>query len=59
MKWIMRYLKGTPNHGLMYGMSKHDKNSVVGFVDSDFTGDLDRRKSIFGYLFMVDGCLIS
>ena len=43
----------------MYGMSKHDKNSVVGFVDSDFTGDLDRRKSIFGYLFMVDGCLIS
>ncbi|KAH9670481.1 hypothetical protein KPL70_017006 [Citrus sinensis] len=57
--WIMRYLRGTPDHGLMYGRSKHDENSVVGYVDSDFASDLDGRKSITGYLFMVNGCLIS
>ena len=55
----MRYLKGTPDHGLMYGRSKQDENSVVGYVDSNFAGDLNERKSISGYLFMVNGCLIS
>ncbi|KAH9686485.1 Integrase catalytic domain-containing protein [Citrus sinensis] len=59
VKWIMRYLRGTPDHGLMYGRSKQDENSIVGYVDSDFAGDLDGRKSISGCLFMVNGCLIS
>ncbi|KAH9752456.1 hypothetical protein KPL71_014688 [Citrus sinensis] len=36
-----------------------DENSIVGYVYSDFAGDLDGRKSILGYLFMVNGCLIS
>ncbi|KAH9801638.1 hypothetical protein KPL71_001098 [Citrus sinensis] len=59
VKWIMRYLRGTPDHGLLYGRSKQDEKSIVGYVDSDFAGDLDGRKSISGYLFMVNGCLIS
>ncbi|KAH9681573.1 Integrase catalytic domain-containing protein [Citrus sinensis] len=59
VKWIMRYLRGTPYHGLMYGRSKQNDNSIVGYVDSDFAGDLDGRKSISGYLFMVNGRLIS
>ena len=28
-------------------------------MDSDFAGDLDRRKLISRYLFMLDSCLIS
>ena len=59
VKWIMGSLRGTPDHGLMYERSKRDENSVVGYVDSDFAGDLDGRKSITGYLFIVNGCLIS
>ncbi|KAH9762289.1 hypothetical protein KPL70_000762 [Citrus sinensis] len=59
VKWVMRYLKGTLDHGLMYGKSKHEVCEVRGYVDSDFAGDLDRRKSISGYLFMLDSCLIS
>ncbi|KAH9697399.1 hypothetical protein KPL71_023589 [Citrus sinensis] len=59
VKWVMRYLKGTLDHSLMYGKSKHEVCEVRGYVDSDFTGDLDRRKSISGYLFMLDSCLIS
>ena len=31
----------------------------MGYVDSNFAGDLNERKSISGYLFMVNGCLIS
>lgn len=28
-------------------------------MDSNFAGDLDRRNSISGYLFMLENCLIS
>ncbi|KAH9800568.1 hypothetical protein KPL71_000711 [Citrus sinensis] len=59
VKWVMRYLKGTLDHGLMYGKSKHEVCDIRGYVDSDFAGDLDRRKSISGYLFILDSCLIS
>lgn len=59
VKWVMRYLKGTLDHGLMYGKSKHEVCEVRGYVDSDFAGDLDIRKSISRYMFMLDNCLIS
>ncbi|KAH9762165.1 hypothetical protein KPL70_000710 [Citrus sinensis] len=59
VKWVLRYLKGTLDHGLMYGKSKHEVCDIRGYVDSDFAGDLDRRKSISGYLFILDSCLIS
>ena len=29
------------------------------FVDSDFAGDLDRKKSTSRYMFMLNSCLIS
>lgn len=32
---------------------------VEGYVDSDFIGDLDKSKSISGYMFMLNICLIS
>lgn len=28
-------------------------------MDSDFEGDLDKRKSIFRYSFILDSCLVS
>ncbi|KAH9779244.1 hypothetical protein KPL71_007654 [Citrus sinensis] len=59
VKWVMRYLKGTLDHGLMYGKSKHEVCEVREYVDSDFARDLDRRKSIYGYLCMLDNYLIS
>ena len=59
MKWVMRYLKRTLDHGLVYGKSKQEVYEVRGYVDSNFAGDLDRRNSISGYLFMLENCLIS
>ncbi|KAH9681558.1 CCHC-type domain-containing protein [Citrus sinensis] len=41
------------------GKIKSDKIEVMGFVDSDFTGKLDRRKSTSGYMFVLNSCLIS
>lgn len=63
VKWILRYLKGTSHFGLLF-----DKNSVKeidvmgfveGFVDSDFAGDLDKRRSISGYVFSLCGSAVS
>jgi hypothetical protein len=41
---------------------KRKKNRVVdihGFVDADWVGDLDRRRSISGYVFNLFGGAIS
>ncbi|KAG8482498.1 hypothetical protein CXB51_024223 [Gossypium anomalum] len=35
------------------------KDGVIGYVDADFAEDLDRRRSITGYIFIIGGCAIS
>ena len=59
VKWIPRYLKGTSDLGLLFDRSKLEFVGVTGFVDSDFGGDLDRRRSLSGYLFTLCGSAIS
>jgi hypothetical protein len=51
---VLRYLKGTRSHGIVLGVNDEE---VVGFVDSDGSGDLDGRKSTSGYVFHVYGGL--
>ncbi|KAE9617992.1 putative RNA-directed DNA polymerase [Lupinus albus] len=46
VKWIFRYLKGTSDIGLVFDRSKATPNDVVGYVDSDYAGDNDRRRSL-------------
>ena len=58
VKWILRYLKGTTDVGLIFDRAKMS-DSVVGYVDSDFAGDLDKRRSLTGYLFTLSGSVIS
>uniref|UniRef100_A0A3Q7EE90 Reverse transcriptase Ty1/copia-type domain-containing protein n=1 Tax=Solanum lycopersicum TaxID=4081 RepID=A0A3Q7EE90_SOLLC len=43
VKWILRYLKGAPDVGLTF--RKSEGISILGYVDSDYAGDLDRRRS--------------
>ncbi|PHT65129.1 hypothetical protein T459_29554 [Capsicum annuum] len=45
------YLQVTTNYGLFY--AKGEKSDLVGFIDSDYAGDLDDRKSTSGYIFMM------
>ena len=57
-KWILRYLRGTANIGLVYDRASTDSGSVIGYVDSDFVGDLDKRKSLTGYVFTLSDSVI-
>ncbi len=57
VKWILRYLKGTTDVGLTFNRAKMS-DSVVNYVDSDFTGDLDKRRSLTDFLFILSGSAI-
>ncbi|KAK6147456.1 hypothetical protein DH2020_018368 [Rehmannia glutinosa] len=50
-KRILRYLKGTINYGLFYSTTKDYK--LVGYSDSDWSGDVDDRKSTTGFVFFM------
>jgi hypothetical protein len=54
VKWIFRYLKGTTDYGITFVRQKSDL-SVVGYVDADYAGDLDDRRSTTGYVFTFTG----
>ncbi|KAF3626835.1 putative ribonuclease H protein-like [Capsicum annuum] len=56
VKWILRYLRGTSNVCLEFG---RNTNTLVGVVDSDYAGDLDKRRLLTGYVFCISGCAIS
>jgi hypothetical protein len=56
VQWIFRYLRGTSNACLKFG--KTDEG-LVGYVDSDFAADLDKRRSLTGYVFTLGGCAVS
>ncbi|XP_038981679.1 secreted RxLR effector protein 161-like [Phoenix dactylifera] len=57
VKWILRYLKDTSNLGLVF--SAQSNCTVTGFSDSDYASDLDRRRSLTGYVFTPSGCAVS
>ncbi|KAG8480706.1 hypothetical protein CXB51_025391 [Gossypium anomalum] len=56
VQWILRYLRGTTDVCLQFGRTE---DGVIGYVDADFAGDLDRRISLTGYVFTIGGCAIS
>lgn len=56
-KRILRYLKGTMELGISY--RKGGKGNLIAFVDSDYAGDVDDRKSTSGYVFMLGTGAIS
>jgi ATP-binding cassette subfamily B (MDR/TAP) protein 1 len=59
VKWILRYIKGTVGHGLVFDASLHDASTLVGYVDADFAQDLDKRRSTTGYIYTLAGGCVS
>ena len=59
MKWVLRYVKGTVNHGLLYRKSRSADNQLTGFCDPNYCGDLERRRSLTGYCFALFGNMVS
>ena len=54
MKQIFRYLKGTAEHGILFSRQPRT-NSVVGYVDADYAGEMNGRRSTTGYVFTLSG----
>ena len=61
VKRVFRYLYGTTDHATCYqGRDGPDKVlDVHGFVDVDWAGDLDHRRSTTGYVFNLFGGVIN
>ncbi|GJR70298.1 retrovirus-related pol polyprotein from transposon TNT 1-94 [Tanacetum coccineum] len=59
VKWILKYLRGTANVGLVYGTNHSNHVDVTCFVDSDYAKDPNKGSSITAYAFLVQGCVVS
>lgn len=57
VKWVLRYIQGSLDTKLQF---KGEAEFVVtGYCDSDYSADLDKRRSITGYTFTVGGNVVS
>ncbi|KAJ0666336.1 putative RNA-directed DNA polymerase [Helianthus annuus] len=54
---IIRYLKGTPGHGVLFKTNKHLETQV--YTDADWAGDKGNRRSTSGYFTLVGGNLVT
>ena len=59
VKWLFQYLAGTRSLGLVYGGNSQLGTQLQGFVDVDYAGNIDTRKSLTGYVFTVFGGAVS
>ena len=56
VQWIMRYLRGSSSVCLQFCRTR---DGVARYVDFDYAGDLDKRRSLIGYMFTIGGYAIS
>nr|GFB21845.1 retrovirus-related Pol polyprotein from transposon TNT 1-94 [Tanacetum cinerariifolium] len=57
VKWIFWYIYKTVDVGLVF--EHRSSQWVAGYCDSDYAGDLDKRRSTTGYVFTLAKALIS
>ena len=53
VKKALRYVQGTK--GLMLTYRRSDTLEIERYLDADFAGDIDDRKSTSGYVFTLAG----
>lgn len=54
VKQVLRYLIGTLDYGIMYQKKEDTGPKIIGYSDSDFSGDSDTSKSTTGYVIMFN-----
>jgi len=61
VKRVFRYLCGTTYHAIYYqGKLEYDRQVYVhGFVNSNWVGDVDGRRSTRGYVFKIFSGVVS
>ena len=52
-KWILRYILGLVDLGLKFKRDDNVGSHLAGYVDSNFAGDLDKRRSTTSYMFTL------
>ena len=55
-KGVLRYLAGTTEYHIKFGGGS---TQLVGYCDADYAGDIDTRRSTTGYVFLMNGGVIS
>ncbi|KAL7102129.1 hypothetical protein ACP275_08G099900 [Erythranthe tilingii] len=58
-KWILKYIKGSNYLSLIFSRQSNSKDFVTSFVDSDYAGSIDTRKSLTVFVFTMFGTAIS
>lgn len=51
MEWVLKYIKGSVDTGMLYCQEEGETDMLVGYVDSDFAGNIYTRKSVIDYVF--------
>jgi len=59
VKFFLRYVKCSINIGLVFDRNKATTSDVIGFNDSNYVSDLDKRRSILGYIVTICATAIS
>jgi hypothetical protein len=62
LKRVLRYLKGTQQAQLLYhptADSAQNPLAVQGYSDSDWGNDVNDRRSVTGWVFLLYGCAVS
>eukprot|EP00253_Pinus_taeda_P019793 PITA_19793 len=56
-KHVLRYVRGTPDYGLLYTRSSNP--ILSGYTNSDWAGSVDDRKSTTGYVFSLGSGVVT
>jgi Reverse transcriptase (RNA-dependent DNA polymerase) len=56
---VLRYLKGTVSLGITYTRDQPNSNRLVGFADADWASCTETRRSVSGYVLLLNGGAIS
>ena len=56
---VLRYLRDTCDESITYTFASRKPNELWGWVDADWAGDTDTRRSRTGYILMMNGGPIS
>jgi hypothetical protein len=59
IKHVLRYIRGTTGYKLTYGSRPGTSLLFDGYCDSDWGSNIDDRRSITGYVFMLGGGAVS